>query len=57
MFSIFKFSDPLSLQVWKVGGSNPDQVKSKTEKLSPVASLVSVHQLRPRAGLVDPLSV
>jgi len=32
-------------------------VKSKTEKLAPVASLVSVHHLSPRAGLVGPLSV
>jgi len=30
---------------------------TKTEKLAPVASLVSIHHLRPRAGLVDPVSV
>jgi len=30
--------------------SNPSWVKSKTEKMAPVASLVSVHHLRPRAG-------
>jgi len=29
--------------VWQVGGSIPCQVKSKTEKLTPVASLVIVH--------------
>jgi len=38
-----------SLRVWKVGGS--------TEKLAPAASLVSVHHLRPRTGLVGPVSV
>jgi len=32
-------------------------VKSKTEKLAPVASLVSIHHLRPRTGLVGPVSV
>jgi len=30
---------------------------SKSEKFTPVASLVSVHHLRPRAGLVGPVSV
>jgi len=43
--------------VCKVGGSNPGRVKSKTEKLPPVASLVSVNHLRPRARLVGPVSV
>jgi len=38
------------------------RVKSKTEKLPPVASLVlinllSIHHLRDRAGLVGPVSV
>jgi len=33
------------------------QVKSKTEKLAPVASLVSVQHLRHRTGLVGPVSV
>jgi len=32
---------------------SPGQVKSKTEKLTPVASLVSVHHLRAGAGLVS----
>jgi len=36
---------------------NPGWVKSKTEKLAPVASLISVYHLRPRAGLVGPASV
>jgi len=30
------------------GGSNPGRVKSKTEKLAPASSLVSVHHLRSR---------
>jgi len=33
------------------------RVKSQTEKLTHVASLVSVYHLRPRAGLVGPVSV
>jgi len=33
------------------------QIKSKTEKMTTVASLVSVHHLRARAGMVGPLSV
>jgi len=41
----------------KVSGSNPSWVKSKTEKLSPVASLVSIYHLRARTGLVGPVSV
>jgi len=32
-------------------------VNSKTENLAPVASLVGVHHLRSRAGLVGPVSV
>jgi len=32
-------------------------VKSKTEKLAPAASLVSFHHLKPRTGLVGPVSV
>jgi len=32
-------------------------VRTKTEKLTPVASLVSVHHLRAREGLVGPVSV
>jgi len=43
-----------SLLLRKVGGSN---LKSQTEKLAPVASMVSVHHLRPRAGMVDLVSV
>jgi len=42
---------------WNVGGSTPGRFGSKTEKLAPVTSLVSVHHLRPRAGLVCPVSV
>jgi len=42
--------------VW-VCGSNAGRVKSKTKKLAPVASLVSVHYVRPRTGLVGSLSV
>jgi len=38
----------------EVGGSI---LKSKTEKLAPVASLVIVPNLRDRAGLVGPVSV
>jgi len=37
-----------------IGILNPGQVKSKTEKLAPVASLVTVHHLRSSAGLVGP---
>jgi len=33
------------------------RVKSKTEKLAPVASPVSIYHLRSRTGLVDPVSV
>jgi len=37
---------------------NPNRVKSKTEKLVPVASwdiyLVSIHHVRARTGLVGP---
>jgi len=36
--------------------SNPSQ-KSKTEKLAPVASLVSVYHLRTRTGIFDPANV
>jgi len=43
--------------VQNVGGSNPSLVNLKTEKLTPVASLVSVHHLRVRAGLVVLVSV
>jgi len=39
--------------MWKVSGSNPGQVKSKTEKLAPAASLVNVHHLRARLGLIN----
>jgi len=37
----------------------PQWVKSKTEQIIPtcISSLVSVHHLRPRAGLVGPVSV
>jgi len=41
----------LAPRVEGYGGWNP------TEKLAPTASLVSVHHLRPRAGLVGPVSV
>jgi len=34
-----------------------DWVNSKTEKLEPVASLVSIHHLRARSGLNGPVSV
>jgi len=43
--------------VWNVSGSDPGRVKSKTEKWAPVASLVSIHYLRVRAGLVGPVSI
>jgi len=43
-------------RVWKVGGSNSDQVKSKTEKLAPAASLVTVHHLKARAEMDGPVS-
>jgi len=39
------------------GVSIPGLAKSKTEKLVLAASLVSVHHLRPKAGLVGPVSV
>jgi len=35
----------------------PGRVKSKTEILAPAASLVSVHHLRHRAGLIGQVSV
>jgi len=38
------------------GGSNSGQVKSKTEKLTPVVSQVSVRHLRIKAALVGSLS-
>jgi len=38
----------------KVGVRIPGRVKSKTEQLAPAASLVSVHQLRPRTSVVGP---
>jgi len=43
----------------EVDGLNTGRVKFKTEKLTPIASLVRVHNLRPRAGLVaiGPVSV
>jgi len=40
-----------------VGGSIPDRVKSKTEKLTPVASLFNIHHFRTVAGLVGPVLV
>jgi len=43
--------------VWKVGVSNPPAGQVKDWKLAPAASLVSVHHLRPRTGLVGPVSV
>jgi len=46
-----------SLQIRKIGSSNPEWVKSMTEKLAPAAFQVSVHHLRPREKLVSPLSV
>jgi len=36
-----------------IGGSNPGRVKSKTEKLSTFASLVSVRHLKARAWPVS----
>jgi len=35
---------------------NSQSVKSKTEKLAPAASLVSVHHLRPKTWIVGPES-
>jgi len=43
--------------VWNVSGSNPSHVKSTTENLTPVVSLVNVHHLRARAGLVSQVSL
>jgi len=40
----------------RLGGLVGKRSKSKTEKLTPVASLVSVHHLRARAELADPVS-
>jgi len=42
----------------RVRGFEPrsSRVKAETE-LAPLPSLVNVHHLRPRAGLVDPVSV
>jgi len=54
--SVAKWVEHL-LWVWKVGGSSSSWVKSKIEKLTHVASLVSIHRLSPRAGLVGPVSV
>jgi len=45
------------LRVWTVSGLNHSRVKSQIEKLTCVASLVSVHHLKPRAGLVVRVSV
>jgi len=36
---------------------NSSSVKSKTEKLAPIASLVSIHHLSLKAGLVGLVSV
>jgi len=51
----------LSKDMYYQGGRSgiriPGRFKSKTEKLAPAVSLVSVHHLRPRAGLVSPVSV
>jgi len=47
---------PTSFRVWKVAGSIVGQIKSKTEKLNPVASL-NVQYLWARAGLVGPVTV
>jgi len=41
----------------KVGVSILGRVNSRTEELTPVASLVSVHHLTARSGLVGPVSV
>jgi len=41
----------------KVGVRTPGRVKSKIEKLAPVASLVSDHHFRPRTRMVGPVSV
>jgi len=38
-------------------GSNSGWVKTKTDEFAPVASLVGVYNLSPRAGLVGPVSV
>jgi len=39
-----------------IGGSNPGRVKSETENLTTVVSLVSVHYLRDRAGMAGPVT-
>jgi len=44
-------------QVWKVDGWIPGWVMQKTEKLTPVASLVNIYHLRPTTGLGGPVSV
>jgi len=44
------------LRVRKIAGSNPGRVKSETEQITPISSLISVYHLRSRAGLVDPMS-
>jgi len=46
-----------SLRVRKLWSRIPGRVNSKTKKLAPVASVVSIHHLRPRTGLVGPVSV
>jgi len=43
--------------VRKVDVRTSGRVESKIEKLAPVAFLVRVHHLRPRSGLVRPMSV
>jgi len=45
------------LRVEKVGVWTPGWVKSKTDKLAPVASLVSVNHLRLRTELTGQVSV
>jgi len=45
-----------SLRVRKFGSLNPGQVKSKIEKLTPVASPVNIHHLRARPGQVGPVT-
>jgi len=43
------------MAMYDSGSPNPGRIKIKTgKKLASVASVVSVHHLRPRAGLVGP---
>jgi len=52
-----RWSASVHPELWEVSGMIVGQVKSKTEKLTPVASLLNIHHLKPRAGVVGPISV